>query len=844
VIAAALLCAGCSHGRPGTPTVEPAAVTGGRATATVTANAPPSTPEPQDPSATPAGVAAAAQATPTPAPPGPSPTPTPPAVASLAEALAQGWVRGEIRGNDARSGDSAIVNVQRTGPHEITLTVPPGALLVSGSPDEPNMVVQRLRGTLVEGGKIEPADRIRLSDDAWHAYLLEAYSLDFGRGKASPNASFLMVEPPASEVSKVVAAADKVPGVVTETLQTALWAITDGVDAADLAAQGFKPDLGAVRSLFEAAGLDPARKRLFDASVITTAQGFMARGDAYYRRQEYAQAMADYTRAIALQPAGYPDALYRRGSAAVQLQDYDRAIADFGEVIRLRPNNPLGYYSRGIVSNAKPNPDNDAALADLEKAIQLDPRLSDAYHALGLVYAANGDYEQALQALTQALRIDPGFVQAYHARGSVYSTLREYDRAAADFSAAIGMQPDYAEAFRARGLAYAGLGDPVLAIQDFRKYLALAPAAADRQSVEETIATLQGTFATPAPGAALALPGALARGLVQLQMHGLGVASGDSVLLTAQRAPGASGQALEIGVPQGVVLRSAAPGEADMVVRRLHGAAVDETQVRPEGAIRLADDQPQRYFLEAYSLDSRKNDPGASTALSIGTAAITDTLRILQAADRMPEAGRDILAIQAAIWAARDDVTWEELIDRGCQPDLRVVRAILTSAGLDPGRLRLFGGTGAAAPTPAPPAQPAPTLRPTVRPAASTAPTPAAAARPTRRPAPPAACPNPNVQITSPGDGQVWQGAVKVLGNAAHPEFQRFDLQFRSAEAPDQDSSWRFLATGTQPVQNNGQLMEWVTTTVHPDGDYRLRLRVVQRNGNYEDCVITAHIQN
>jgi hypothetical protein len=197
---------------------------------------------------------------------------------------------------------------------------------------------------------------------------------------------------------------------------------------------------------------------------------------------------------------------------------------------------------------------------------------------------------------------------------------------------------------------------------------------------------------------------------------------------------------------------------------------------------------------------------------------------------------------------ARDDVTWEELIDRGCQPDLRRVKAILTSAGIDPLSKKLFGAAaGPAALPPAPTAAAtarAPEPSPTARAAKPAASAPKVTPRPTRAPAAPASCPNPNVQITSPAADAVWSGAVKVYGNAAHPEFQRFDVQFKSLDAPDQDSSWRMLATGAQPVQNNGLLMEWVTNTVHPNGPYNLRLRVVQRSGNYEDCVISVQIQN
>lgn len=84
--------------------------------------------------------------------------------------------------------------------------------------------------------------------------------------------------------------------------------------------------------------------------------------------------------------------------------------------------------------------------------------------------------------------------------------------------------------------------------------------------------------------------------------------------------------------------------------------------------------------------------------------------------------------------------------------------------------------------------------------------------------------------ISSPASGSAVRGQVQVTGSALHPEFDRYELYYTA----EPGENWIFIGEpGRQPV-DNGFLGAWDTTSL-PDGAYSLRLRVVRRDGNYDE---------
>ncbi len=96
--------------------------------------------------------------------------------------------------------------------------------------------------------------------------------------------------------------------------------------------------------------------------------------------------------------------------------------------------------------------------------------------------------------------------------------------------------------------------------------------------------------------------------------------------------------------------------------------------------------------------------------------------------------------------------------------------------------------------------------------------------------------------ITSPRDNAVVNGVVLIEGTATHPDFLRYELSFFKEFDPHGD--WVVFANGDQPVVN-GALAVWDTTVgrdagipFYLDGTYRLRLRVVRQDSNYDEYFV------
>lgn len=88
--------------------------------------------------------------------------------------------------------------------------------------------------------------------------------------------------------------------------------------------------------------------------------------------------------------------------------------------------------------------------------------------------------------------------------------------------------------------------------------------------------------------------------------------------------------------------------------------------------------------------------------------------------------------------------------------------------------------------------------------------------------------------ISSPRANAVLRGQVVVEGTANHPDFWKYEVRVTPGLNPNvRDDQWFRVLVREQAV-NNGQLAVWDTTTV-PDGVYTLRLRVVRRDGNWQD---------
>jgi len=138
--------------------------------------------------------------------------------------------------------------------------------------------------------------------------------------------------------------------------------------------------------------------------------------------------------------------------------------------------------------------------------------------------------------------------------------------------------------------------------------------------------------------------------------------------------------------------------------------------------------------------------------------------------------------------------------------------------------------TPTASPTAVRPTRP---VRPTDTPAVVVADTPVVR---------PAACPDPNVRIISPGINQVVQGNFPVRGTANIANLQYYKVEAGPGRAP-RDHEWTVIGQlHYEPV--TGGVLETFNSAAYAPGTYTLRLVVVDQTGNYPDpCQVTISVQ-
>lgn len=144
--------------------------------------------------------------------------------------------------------------------------------------------------------------------------------------------------------------------------------------------------------------------------VVQSAVEFFNRGVAKNDLQDYIGAIADFTKAIELDPTD-AETYYARGYAKLYQQDYIGSIADLTNAIEINPNYGQAYISRGYTKSYLQ--DYRGAIADYTKAIKIDPTDARAYYGRGLAKIALGQKESGCLDLSKAGEL--GLVEAYEA---------------------------------------------------------------------------------------------------------------------------------------------------------------------------------------------------------------------------------------------------------------------------------------------------------------------------------------------------------------------------------------------------------------------------------------------
>lgn len=246
-----------------------------------------------------------------------------------------------------------------------------------------------------------------------------------------------------------------------------------------------------------------ANKASFSFELL--AHIYRKRGFAYRSISELKRAIADYNRAIELDP-NYARAYASRGSAYRHLKEYERAVQDYDRALAINPNYAWAYFGRGETYRLQK--DYLLALRDLNRAIELEPNYARAYSHRGLTHLwlnnielANNDYKRSWE-LSSALvnsawrsewiemcqkSINPEMAErlrvmaetnqqqpiSYICWGVVLWFGKDYAGALVELEQAISLDPLGWDAYFWRGIAHASLSQNEDAIAAIKKSLEL-----------------------------------------------------------------------------------------------------------------------------------------------------------------------------------------------------------------------------------------------------------------------------------------------------------------------------------------------------------------------------------
>lgn len=246
----------------------------------------------------------------------------------------------------------------------------------------------------------------------------------------------------------------------------------------------------------------------------TDAAGFARRGAAFAARNNYKQAIADFTRACEMDPS-QPQYFYERGVARLSNHMPTLAMLDFNETLKLRPEHVAARVARAELRIAAR--DRDGAIADLDAADRGAAKEADIRLQVGNSYAHSGalepainqftlwldtherdgrkadvlsgrcraralldvELEKALDDCNAALQLRPNTPHFLESRGLVRLRLGDFERSIADYDLVIKEQPKNAWALYGRGLGKIHKGDAAAGQADLAAATGLQPRIAD-----------------------------------------------------------------------------------------------------------------------------------------------------------------------------------------------------------------------------------------------------------------------------------------------------------------------------------------------------------------------------
>lgn len=189
----------------------------------------------------------------------------------------------------------------------------------------------------------------------------------------------------------------------------------------------------------EGAELLDRTQRLFKASTAFEAQKHFFAGRASIERGEYAQALPELQRALAVDPeAAYANnalglALWKQNRLQEAIQPLERSIQQAPNWTYPRDTLALIYLEQRLYADAE---------RQFLTSTQINSQDSAAYHGMAQIYLLQSRYAEAEDQLRRAVEVNPGNAYAYDTLGKLYRRQQRNSQAEQAIRLAIRLEPD------------------------------------------------------------------------------------------------------------------------------------------------------------------------------------------------------------------------------------------------------------------------------------------------------------------------------------------------------------------------------------------------------------------
>ncbi|HEX8475678.1 MAG TPA: tetratricopeptide repeat protein [Pyrinomonadaceae bacterium] len=228
-------------------------------------------------------------------------------------------------------------------------------------------------------------------------------------------------------------------------------------------AEELKQLVAAATTLCEFEGLqDPSRS-----------SAYALRGNIHQTAKDFASALADFSKAIELQPTR-SELYLKRAITQLWNQNIEATLNDLAKALELQPDNSDVYMTRAIVYSITLK-EYASAITDINKVIELQSGNVTAYALRAINYTEMKDYAAALRDYNKLIELQPENGNFYDFRGQIYVSIEHYPAALSDFSKAIELAPENADIYGRRSQAFINIENYTAALADLNKALELQP---------------------------------------------------------------------------------------------------------------------------------------------------------------------------------------------------------------------------------------------------------------------------------------------------------------------------------------------------------------------------------